>query len=57
MLLERPLPVTNPDVLCGWNCWPTASLCCVIIGWVVVNRNWKKTKKINCFVDDKILSC
>lgn len=45
MLLERPFPVTNPEVLCCWNCCATASLCCVMIGWVVVNRNCEKIKR------------
>lgn len=51
MLLDLPLPVTKPEVLCWWNCWVTASLCWVMIGCVaVVKRNCvqsKKNKKIS----------
>lgn len=49
MLLDRPFPVTKPDVLCWWNCWVMASLCCVMMGCVVVNRSCEKNKKKNLF--------
>ena len=46
MLLDLPLPVTKPEVLCWWNCWVTASLCWVMIGCVaVVNRNCVQSER------------
>lgn len=46
MELERPLPVTKPDVLCCWNCGVTASLCWVMKGCVVVNRTWNNNDEV-----------